>query len=302
MLTGVIDLGSNTIRLSIYKCTKGKFSLLLNEKSFAGLAGYVQNGRLSPAGMALACETIGKYKKLCRSLNVLRLQVFATASLRNISNTREVVDLIEEETDLRPDVLSGEDEALFGYQGAARSVKMKTGLYVDIGGGSTELAYFQEEKVLRQASVAIGCLNLFTNEVGGLLPQKEERERIRAVVSAELAKLDWLQTVRADNILGVGGTIRALKKFSYEITGVNGGSPVDVAFLDYLLNTVGDPKGTGYRQFLKLMPDRVHTLVPGMLILDEIISRVGTKLIYVSKYGVREGYLLARVLMGEYDA
>ncbi len=82
MLTGVIDLGSNTIRLSIYKCTKGKFSLLLNEKSFAGLAGYVQNGRLSAAGMALACETIGKYKKLCRSLNVSGLQVFATACIR----------------------------------------------------------------------------------------------------------------------------------------------------------------------------------------------------------------------------
>ncbi len=66
----------------------------------------MQNGKLSAAGMALACETVGKYKKLCRSLNVSRLQVFATASLRNVSNTREVAELIEEETGLRPDVLS----------------------------------------------------------------------------------------------------------------------------------------------------------------------------------------------------
>ena len=301
MLVGVIDLGSNTIRLSIYKCTKDKFTLLLNEKSFAGLAGYAQNGRLSPAGITLACDTINKYKKICRNLNVLRLYVFATASLRNVSNTEEVSREIKAQTDIVPDVLSGEEEARFGYAGAMRSVKLLAGLYVDIGGGSTELAYFRDGKVLYEASLGIGCLNLYLNEIDGLLPVKEERARIRSIVSAELDNLDWLKSVQVKEICGVGGTIRALKKFSYDITGVNGGSPLDVSFLDYLVNTVGDPRGTGYRQFLRVVPDRVHTLIPGMLILDEIIARVNTQLIHVSKYGVREGYLISRVLTGEYD-
>jgi len=301
MLVGVIDLGSNTIRLSVYKCAKGKFTLLLNEKSFAGLIGYAQNGRLSAAGTALACATINKYKKLCESLNVPKLYVFATASLRNIANTGEVVEQIARETGLKPDVLTGEEEALFGFTGATRAVKLGAGLFADIGGGSTELAYFENGRVRQEASVPVGCLNLYLSEVSELLPDKDERANIRAAVSAEFDRLEWLKNVQADDLCGVGGTIRALKKFSSEITGVNGGAPLDVSFLDYMLNTVGDAKGTGYRQFLKIIPDRVHTLVPGMLILDEIVARTGVKRIYVSKYGVREGYLLARVLMGEND-
>lgn len=111
MTYGVIDMGSNTIRLCLYRLERGELISLFNKKTTAGLIGYVDDGMLSSKGIRKACDVLNTYKRMSEFANVKKLHVFATASLRNISNSSEAVRQIYEETGFQVDVLSGYDEA-----------------------------------------------------------------------------------------------------------------------------------------------------------------------------------------------
>ena len=144
MLCGIVDLGSNTIRLSIYHCDGGQFRLLLNKKTMAGLAGYVRHGVLSDSGILVACRTLAAYRALLDNFSVRDMHVFATASLRNITNTAEAVQTIRDITGITVEVLSGEEEAALSFKGAVLPGGVSTGLLADIGGGSFELVAYED--------------------------------------------------------------------------------------------------------------------------------------------------------------
>ena len=105
MKTAIIDLGSNTVRLSVYNTFEdGSFELLFSKKEMAGLVGYIRRGELTRDGIEKACSTLKTFQNLLRLLEVTDLHVFANASLRNIINTDEALHLIYQKTDgeLRP--------------------------------------------------------------------------------------------------------------------------------------------------------------------------------------------------------
>jgi exopolyphosphatase/guanosine-5'-triphosphate,3'-diphosphate pyrophosphatase len=118
MICGIVDLGSNTIRLSIYKYENGRTELMLSKKSVAGLLGYVTNGVLNAKGIAKACSVLNNFKDILTHFHIENAFIFATASLRNISNAEEVLKAIKAFTGYDVDVLSGEDEAKLDFYGA----------------------------------------------------------------------------------------------------------------------------------------------------------------------------------------
>ena len=225
MIYGIADVGSNTVRLSIYKCEGGEIRLLMNRKVMAGLAGYVRHGALTPEGIEVACQTLQGYRSLMDNLELPDLRVFATASLRNISNTEEAVGAVMAATGLRVDVLTGREEAELSFRGAIQNAGLYTGLLVDLGGGSTELVSYEDGHVTSSCSLPVGSLSLFSRYVDGLFPTAEERRRIRAAVEAELDKAAPLD-VRHRHLVGVGGTFRAARKLCNDLSGVDPENPV----------------------------------------------------------------------------
>ena len=158
----VIDLGSNTIHLLVFGHENGEVTKVLSEKDVAGLAGYIEDGVLGTDGITKACEIVNKFKKLALEIvGPSDIHLFATASLRNIRNSKEAVDIIEKETSLVPDVLDGEEEGRLGFTGAKMSVECSDGILVDIGGASTELVIFKNGKIKNIASMPIGSLLLY---------------------------------------------------------------------------------------------------------------------------------------------
>ena len=131
MMCGIVDLGSNTIRLSIYQYEGEHFRLLLNKKTMAGLAGYVQDGALSDGGILVACRVLSSYRALLSNFSVSEMHVFATASLRNISNTGEAVEAIRDVTGVTVEVLDGETEAALSFKGAVLPGGVPTGLLLE---------------------------------------------------------------------------------------------------------------------------------------------------------------------------
>ena len=118
MKCGVVDVGSNTIRLSIYHCEGKHFKLLMNKKEMAGLASYIRRGAMSEGGIWVACRVLSGFREILNNLGIQEFHVFGTAPLRNISNTEEAVDTIRVATGIQVDVLSGAQEANYSFLGA----------------------------------------------------------------------------------------------------------------------------------------------------------------------------------------
>ena len=87
MNSALIDIGSNSMRLSVYELSNGSFRTLFREKIMAGLAGFVVKKKLTPEGIDRACDGLLRFRETLKLLEIDDVSVFATASLRNISNT-----------------------------------------------------------------------------------------------------------------------------------------------------------------------------------------------------------------------
>ena len=297
MVCAIVDVGSNTIRLLAYKCSDGNIEVILSDKTTAGLSGYVENGRLSEKGIAKACDVLLKYKKRLSDFNINDIFVFATASLRNISNTQQAVDIIKEKTGISVDVLSGEEEARLDYIGVTRVLNSKDGVIIDIGGGSTELVGFINENIIASASLPIGSLNLYLKYVDELLPDSNARKRIKNATIKELTCVKDFEGLKFDNIYGVGGTIRATLKLCNDIFDLpKDNKVIEVKNIRKLLNKFKKSDKETIRKIVQIVPDRIHTVLPGMIALDTLAERLESKEITISKYGVREGYLYKNVL------
>lgn len=297
MIYGVIDVGSNTIRLSIYKYEDDKITSLLKKKTMAGLAGYVNDGYLSPNGIKLACEIIQEYKSILLNFNITNISIFATASIRNVKNTNEVLDMIYEHTGYAIDLITGEEEATLDFIGATHALPITSGLLIDIGGGSTELAVYENAQLKQAVSLPIGSLNLFSRHVSKLFPKKEEKLAIETEILEHLQNLHLTTNPNGfQTICGVGGTIRASKKLNMTLFEDDMTKPVPVENIEKMLQLLKKEDKKTLRRILQVVPDRVHTIIPGMLILHNIATYYECKEIYVSNYGVREGYLFEKVL------
>ena len=286
MLCGIVDLGSNTIRLSIYHCDKDQFRLLMHKKTMAGLAGYVQEGVLSDSGILVACRTLAGYRALLDNFNVSHLHVFATASLRNIFNTAEAVEAIRDVTGIQVEVLSGDEEAALSFRGAVLPGGVSTGVLADIGGGSFELVRYEDMTITSACSLP----------VGSLFPTADECRRMRHFVHEQLEKAGASQ-IQRKHLCGVGGTVRAVAKLCNDVYGrdpeLRTMSAQELKDLYKLLKKGGRDT---LRQLLRSAPDRVHTLLPGLIILNAIVKTCGVETVVASAAGVREGYLMDHVL------
>ena len=186
MKYGIIDIGSNSICLVAYEIDSGRFKTLFKEKTMAGLAGYVKNGIMTKDGINKACSCLLEFKHILESLDITNYSVFATASLRNISNTEESVLEIKNATGFDIEVISGYDEAVYSCKGAMNDTEMENGVFIDTGGGSTEIVTLDRNEITAAVSIPLGSLKLYSDCVTKILPKKSEVSAMRDYIKKEL--------------------------------------------------------------------------------------------------------------------
>mgnify|MGYP003231509907 CR=1 FL=1 len=268
----VIDIGSNTVRMVIYTAEDTAFHGLFSKKYTLGLAGYIQDGVMSQEGIHKLCGVLLECRTMLEQFDVERYFAFATASLRNIQNTREAVDQVFLVTGFSIDVISGQAEAYLDYYGVMVDAPLENGLLFDIGGGSTELVTIAHDGPGVIESLPIGSLT--------------------ARIRKELKKRKLHRLPAHTALCGVGGTARALLMLAQEQQELPDTQRLlTVSQLKKLEKALWKKDGKARELLLKTCPDRLHTIYPGMLILDELVQLSQCETIYISKYGVREGYL-----------
>lgn len=280
-----------------YEIGSGRFKTLFKEKTMAGLAGYVKNGIMTKDGIDKACSCLLEFKHILESLDITEYSVFATASLRNISNTEESVSEIKKGTGFDIEVISGYDEAVFSCKGAMNDTEMENGVFIDTGGGSTEIVSLDKNEITDAISIPLGSLKLYSDFVTKILPKKSEASAMRNYIKKSIKDSGIKSVTSDDAIYCVGGTARAILKISNSVFGAEKKNrTITSSQMEKLIDLLCSDKKTATSIILKHCPDRIHTIIPGTLILNGVMQKMGCKKIVVSCFGVREGYLCQRIL------
>lgn len=303
---GVIDLGSNSVRLCVYEVkndskrsyAKKDFRTLLNNKVMAGLSAHIENGVFTERGIRHAISVLNGHNKRLKYFNCKRIDTFATAVLRNAINSEEAIRHIEKASGLSITVLSEQDEAHLGFIGASSDQHLENGTLVDIGGGSTELSRIRKGQDLGSASIAMGSLSSYTKYVRAVLPTQNEKDEICRAFNKKYDHLAKPSRYESERLFGIGGSIRAAVKVYSELLSLEK-RPEILRHEDFdeLIN-FGLKKPHEFAHIcLKAAPDRIHTVLPGCFIVQSIMEKCNAPELILCKNGVREGYLIERVLL-----
>ena len=295
MKYGIIDIGSNTIRLVIYRIIDGKIEYLLNSKVFARAVMHKQHGRMQIDGVKVIIDAVNQLKDLAAHHELSYLWCFATASLRGITNTAGVLASIREGTGFDVTIISGEKEAELGVAGLDYAFDIGNIVSIDLGGGSCELSLIRDGKIADKTSMEIGSVSMTKEFVSEIFPKRREIAHIKAEVDRHIDKIGWMKNPGVDAAYAMGGSARAMcnihKAIAHSIQDINGYR----LFADDILPLYTDliEMGLdGVRLANQHCPGRIFTLVPGMIILKRILIKAKIPVIRLSRFGVREGYLL----------
>ena len=299
----VVDMGSNSIRLVIFEVENRDVcsaKIVYNKKSMAGLAGYIENDVLTAEGIEKACVVLRKHLASAEGLGVpeQNMNVFATAVLRNIDNSSAVLEAISNTTGIHIDLLTGADEARLGFVGCSSSIAGKKGLVIDIGGGSTEITTWNASsgnKPLSE-SMPFGSLYLFLHNVSDIMPSRGEMFKIAEYTREYLEKSAIFPKTPYLEAVGIGGSARSSIKLVRALVNPDVDDTVEIDDIKALLELPCSQYQKTLHTILRICPDRVHTILPGTVVLLQIMEHAGAQTLKISKSGLREGYLIERVL------
>ncbi|MGO1580548.1 MAG: Ppx/GppA phosphatase family protein [Peptoniphilaceae bacterium] len=290
---GVIDIGSNTIRFNMYREQKKKYKVISSKKTFAGLSSYVEEDELSKAGIKKVIKILKKFKGIIEEFDLDETYIFATAAIRNVSNSKEVVEEIKEATGLDINVLSGELESYCDFLGASLEKDIEEGYIIDIGGGSTEIILINKGKYNDSVSIKEGSLSLFKKFVSEIIPSPQEVDSMRYYIANILNDYP-IPVYKTNNFYGIGGTVRASGNIAQEVFEKDTNKHIYVTDAQNLIEKFVNRDSKTLHKALQVSPDRIHTQVPGMIILDEIMRRLNMGEVEICKNGAREGYIYLR--------
>lgn len=290
---GIIDIGSNTIRCNVYLVENGDFRLLFNKKFTAGLASYIEDGLMTRKGINKLIRTLRSIQKMTDQVHLEELYAFATASLRKVNNSKEILKEVYETLGISIDLLPEKKEAALGFLGITSLIDGKKGISCDIGGGSTEIVLFKKGKVKDIINLDEGSLSSFREFVDRVVPRKKEIRNMKSSIRETLA--EYRTKKEFDTLIGIGGSIRAAGNVIQEIWGLEEGEPFKVKLAKELLRRIRNQDRETIHTILKVAPARIHTFTPGLIILLEVCKHFSVKEVQVCKYGLREGYLIEKL-------
>ncbi|WP_292472599.1 exopolyphosphatase [Methanosphaera sp.] len=293
MLYAVIDIGSSIIKYKIYEYSEGKIEPVIIHDKTTGLISYRKDNILTDEGIEVLLNTLKELKKYSDKLHVDKSYYVATASLRNVKNKNEVLDLVKKSLNINITVYTGEEEAKHSFH-SLRWIDLPCdeGIFVDIGGGSSEITIFEDtDKILEQKSIPIGVLTIFNEYVSLLYPTKEEQQNI---IKETLKRINNLKIndFSMEYLYGIGKTFVTLKRlFEHLKVKTDKNNLITIEQVDFVLDKLSTNSKENYKPALQVDSERVHTIIPSLLITKALSIRFNIKKIYVCDVTLQDGII-----------
>jgi exopolyphosphatase/guanosine-5'-triphosphate,3'-diphosphate pyrophosphatase len=294
----IIDIGSNSIRLVVYEITEERaYRIIGDYKESARLSQHVHpDGILGAAAIDGIVHILLRFKAISRAFQADTIRAVATAAIRNSANAADIVNSLEQQTGLRVELLSGEEEARLGFAGMIRSIHIQDGFLVDLGGGSTEISLFRGSKLIRSVSFPFGAVNtadLHCRE-GRIAP--DSLPSIRHMIEQALLAEPWIREHPGLSLVGLGGTIRSLCKISQKLRGCSFQSAHNAILtaedMNKLMEWLPSIPPDKRDKIDGLTKEREDIIVPGLTILHHLFMLTGSTRYIVSGSGLRDGVFL----------
>ena len=295
-----IDIGSNSIRQIVADVSaEGAIQVVDEMKAAPRLAaGLASTGALADTSIRAALEALERMATLARQLGAERIDAVATSAVREASNASSFLAETARVTGLKVRVLDGEEEARLSFRSAVAHFDMGVGrtVVMDIGGGSLELALTAEGVIERLASLPLGAIRLTETYFDkGVTPKAVRRVRrdVGEALGDEIPRRDW----RGAQLIGSGGTFTNLAGIYLARQGILTARSVHAAHipradLEHILDMLADMTADERRAVPGLNPERADIIVAGIAVAAEVLRRLESREIVVSRYGIREGLLL----------
>ncbi len=296
---GLIDVGSNTIRLVIFNIDKNSFyniSELQNIKVPARLVQYVEDGVMNEKGIQILVKLMESYLQIIEKYQVDQMIAVATAAVRNSKNVDQILHRVEDETGLKLMVLSGQEEAFYGNYAVRYTFNIQDGISVDIGGGSTEVTLFKNKKVVNSESFPFGAVSLaqqfFADKEHS---NKKAIKEMRKWLKNQFQKVDWLKECKIP-LIGIGGSARNIAEVyqlqnDYPIAGIHGYSMSPTA-INNTLDTFSSLDKEEMETLDGLSQDRRDTIIPANVVFQQLLEVIKAPSFIISNRGLREGIII----------
>lgn len=278
-MVGIIDIGSNTIRLVMYENGKK----LSNTSVTSEILHDTVDGYLTTSGTQKLCDAITYLKNEAKGYPVY---AFATFAFRVLDNQEDVKKEVLEKTGVSIDILSGKDEAKCDFSALIREIGTdKCGIGVDLGGGSAQIFSFEKDKLLFFDSYPIGAKKIKKIFIENVFPTDEETVKIKKYIEKYVKRVEN----KSEIIYMMGGTAKtALRIYSF-IKGTQNIDYIEKKDLKELYEFIKSAPGETLKDVLK---SRYDNIACGIMAMDEIAKHLGAEKIVVLPCGVREGYLV----------
>jgi exopolyphosphatase/guanosine-5'-triphosphate,3'-diphosphate pyrophosphatase len=290
---GIIDLGSNSIRLVIIDIKEnGAHHQIENLKESVRLrSGTDAQGFLTKEGINSAVEMVSLFVRFCRARKVTHIIAVATAAVRRAPNRAELINRIAKNTGVTIQVLSSEEEAYLGYIGLVNSVTETAGLMADLGGGALKLVGFKDRLNQNSITLDFGSVSLMEKYDLQDLPSPENLRALEQFLDETFARISWLPSY--PSLMGLGGTFRSLARVYrhqvHYVPDVTHGITIPTEAVGEIYTMVSGMDLRRRRLVPGLEQDRADLSVTGICIIYRLLKAIkGTELM-VSASSLRDG-------------
>jgi exopolyphosphatase/guanosine-5'-triphosphate,3'-diphosphate pyrophosphatase len=284
MRLAAIDIGSNAARLLISE-------VIINEDgspSFNKLnlvrvplrLGFdvFEKGIIGKQKISMIIDTMLSYKHLLKAYDVKLLKACATSAMRDAKNSDEIIRKVKQETGITIEVITGDEEASIVYENhiAENLDKEHSYLYIDVGGGSTELTFMNDNKLMYKESFDIGTIRLLKNMVS----EDEWDEMKDHIKTNTKSKLPMIA-------IGSGGNINKI----FSLSKKKDGKPLTLDLLKDYYKEFSNVSLAERIKLYKFREDRADVIVPALQIYINVMRWAGIEEIYVPKIGLADGLI-----------
>ena len=300
--TAVIDMGSNSFRLVVFQHERGSWWSLADEirEPVRVSAGMGEEGVLQPEPMERAGTTAAVFASFLEAEGVERVDAVATSAIRDAPNRDDLLGAIRERTGLEVRVISGAEEAWYGYLAIVNSTTLGDGFGIDVGGGSVQIMRIDDRRLVEAESVRLGAVRVSEAFLPGERAKPKQMRELREHVARTLSEFEWWRAGKAGRLAAIGGTVRNLASAvqkRMELPDVDEqGFVLTRTSLEELIELLAQRPATERGALPGIKQDRGDVILGGALVVAAAMEHGGFDELEVAEAGLREGIFFEHLL------
>jgi exopolyphosphatase/guanosine-5'-triphosphate,3'-diphosphate pyrophosphatase len=296
----VIDMGSNSFRLVVFRYRPGgSFQLVDEIRDAVRLSGGAGPDGLRPEAIERAARTARLYAAYCEAAEVDAVVAVTTSAVRDAPNRADALRALSADGALDVRMLSAEEEAWYGYLGAVNSTTLGDGHVLDLGGGSIQVSQVVGRGLERVVSRPLGAVRMTEAFLPRERAARADLKALRKHVTRELAGVPWLAR-SGGRMVGIGGTIRTLasmhqRRARYPLGELHG-YHLSRDGLEELIEAMAELPAGERTRLPGLKPDRADITLAGAVVIASVLDHVDVDEVEICAQGLREGIFYERFL------